>query len=277
MKNENYITIQGWMVNELQLSGNELILYALIYGFSQDGESKFEGAAKYLADSLRVSKRATLSILNALVRKGYIKKYKQGIGRSKTCDYAVNIDSIKDIDVQKNSRKGEKTSPKEGEKVKKLHQKGEETSHHNNMHTDLDHNIRGSSNEPPLTEYKKTAIELSDLLLTSHRKEYPDFLSGKTDGEIKKKINSWADDIEKLIRIDKKSPEIIKQVVLWVKTPGKFWFHNIESGKKLRLQFERLYGQMVDEQKKQTSPPRHKIAADNMPTEDVSKYFKEAI
>jgi len=43
MKNENYITVLGWMVNELQLSGNEMVLYALIYGFSHDGKSKFNG------------------------------------------------------------------------------------------------------------------------------------------------------------------------------------------------------------------------------------------
>ena len=66
MKNENFITIQGWMVNELKLTGNELTLYALIYGFSQDGESKFKGSAQYMADSLGISRRATLELLKKL-------------------------------------------------------------------------------------------------------------------------------------------------------------------------------------------------------------------
>ena len=35
IKNENYVLIQGWMINELKLKGNELLIYALIYGFSQ--------------------------------------------------------------------------------------------------------------------------------------------------------------------------------------------------------------------------------------------------
>ena len=35
IKNENYIVIQSWLVNELQLKSNELMIYALIYGFSQ--------------------------------------------------------------------------------------------------------------------------------------------------------------------------------------------------------------------------------------------------
>ena len=278
MKNENYITIQGWMINEIKLSGNELILYALIYGFSQDGKSRFKGSMQYLADSLGITKKSVLEVLKKLVKKNYIKKYKSGPRGHEKCDYGVNSEKIKkfcgnettpqnSLRLRNYTASGNETTPPSGN----------ETTHHINIHTDLDNNIRGGSNEPPPTECKKSALELSELILTLHRKEYPDFLSGKTDGEIKKKINGWADDIEKLIRIDKKSPEIIKQVILWVKTPGEFWFHNIESGKKLRLQFERLYGQMVDEQKKQTSPPRHKIAADNMPTEDVSKYFKEAI
>ena len=87
----------------------------------------------------------------------------------------------------------------------------------------------------------KDAIELSTLLLESHRKEIPDYLSGKDD---KKIIDSWAKDIELLIRIDKKAPETIRQVISWVKTLGNFWFSNIQSGKKLREKYEALYSQM---------------------------------
>ena len=36
----NFYTVQGWMVTELGLRGNELAAYAIIYGFSQDGASK---------------------------------------------------------------------------------------------------------------------------------------------------------------------------------------------------------------------------------------------
>ena len=47
--NENYITIQGWMINELGLKGNSLIIYATIYGFSQTNNCEFTGSANYLA------------------------------------------------------------------------------------------------------------------------------------------------------------------------------------------------------------------------------------
>ena len=45
IKNENFILIQGWMINNLKLSGNDLLVYAIIYGFTQDGEQWFEGLA----------------------------------------------------------------------------------------------------------------------------------------------------------------------------------------------------------------------------------------
>ena len=35
MNADNYINIQGWMRTDLDLKGNELLVYAIIYGFSQ--------------------------------------------------------------------------------------------------------------------------------------------------------------------------------------------------------------------------------------------------
>jgi len=123
-----------------------------------------------------------------------------------------------------------------------------------------------------LSPEMRDALILSELLLTSHRKEIPDYLSGKDDEQT---INSWAQDIEKIIRLDKKSPDVIRQVILWAKTPGCFWFPNIQSGSKLRKQFETLYSQMITDNKKngKGSQP-FKIGADKAAAENVDKYFK---
>jgi hypothetical protein len=133
--------------------------------------------------------------------------------------------------------------------------------------------------EPPLSESQKSANELSELLLTSHRKEFPDYLSGKTKSEIEKKLEGWVKDIELLIRLDKKDPEIIRQVILWVKdiknvsANGFTWFHNIESGAKLRKQFERLFGEMKTKTRQGGKAMPHKIERDNVPPEKLDKYF----
>ncbi|MDR2915115.1 MAG: DUF6291 domain-containing protein [Tannerella sp.] len=154
-------------------------------------------------------------------------------------------------------------------------------THNDNVNVNVNENVNVNDNpdasasfdgssEPPLSESEKDAFELSTLLLTTHRAEIPDYLSGKDD---KKTIKRWAEDIEKLIRIDGKPPDRVRQVILWAKTPGNFWFNNIQSGQKLREQFERLYGQMLE--KKSTGPPRQRISADDIPPEEIASYFKE--
>jgi hypothetical protein len=74
MKNENYINIQGWMINELNLKGNELVLYSIIYGFSQDDKSEFFGSLSYIEELLKLSRPTVISILNKLSSKGLIIK-----------------------------------------------------------------------------------------------------------------------------------------------------------------------------------------------------------
>ena len=69
-----YIVIQDWMIADLQLKGNELLTYAFIYGFSQDGESEFKGSLKYISEFLGVSKSTTQRNLENLVNRGVIEK-----------------------------------------------------------------------------------------------------------------------------------------------------------------------------------------------------------
>ncbi len=73
MKNTNFITIQGWMINELKLKGNELILYALIYGFSQE-EQKCRASISYIEKALGVSRKTAIGLIKKLVDKELIKK-----------------------------------------------------------------------------------------------------------------------------------------------------------------------------------------------------------
>lgn len=74
MQSTNYVVIQGWMCNELELKGNELLVFALIYGFSQDGVSKFHGARKYIADTFNISRPTVDKALQGLLDKQYICK-----------------------------------------------------------------------------------------------------------------------------------------------------------------------------------------------------------
>lgn len=77
IKNTNYFTIQGWMVKELKLSGNELMTYAIIYGFSQDNASGFCGSRSYLSKFINVTTKTIDNLLHSLIAKGFIEKTEQ--------------------------------------------------------------------------------------------------------------------------------------------------------------------------------------------------------
>ena len=70
VRNENFVTLQGWMRNELNLKGNELMVYAIIYGFTQTEEMEFRGSLKYLAEWMGTSKRTVMNALKNLVDGG---------------------------------------------------------------------------------------------------------------------------------------------------------------------------------------------------------------
>lgn len=84
---ENYITIQGWMVTDLQLKGNELMIYAIIYGFSQLESQKYSGSRQYLAEWTNSTKRGVTKCLQSLAEKGLICREERVINGVKFCDY----------------------------------------------------------------------------------------------------------------------------------------------------------------------------------------------
>lgn len=81
-----YVTIQEWML-DLGLSGNELMAYAVISSFSQDGKW-FQGSASYLGWWMGTKRKATvLDTLASLVRKGLVQKRERWDKGKKMCDY----------------------------------------------------------------------------------------------------------------------------------------------------------------------------------------------
>lgn len=74
LKDDNYINIQGWMITRLGLSGNDLLVYAIIYGFSQDGITHFTGTRAYLAEWCNSSERAISRNIRNLINSGLIEQ-----------------------------------------------------------------------------------------------------------------------------------------------------------------------------------------------------------
>ena len=71
---KNFITVQGWMAQNLNLKGNNLLAFALIFGFCQDKESQFKGSLKYICEWLQCSRGTAMNALSFLVENDMIVK-----------------------------------------------------------------------------------------------------------------------------------------------------------------------------------------------------------
>jgi len=95
VKNDNYIIILGWMVSELKLKGNELLVYAIIYGFSQTENQTFSGSLQYLADWTNSTRQGVIKCLKSLIDKGYIAKDDKLVNGVKFCEYyAIKFNTV---------------------------------------------------------------------------------------------------------------------------------------------------------------------------------------
>ena len=75
IQDANFYVTHGWMITKLKLSGRALQVYAIIYGFTQDQETEFNGSLNYIADWLGTSSRHTvLRAIDDLIEKGLIEK-----------------------------------------------------------------------------------------------------------------------------------------------------------------------------------------------------------
>ena len=155
---KNYIVIQSFMVSELGLKGNELLIYAIIFGFSQTAEQAFRGSLSYLESRINGTRPTIIACLKSLVKKGLIEKEEQTINGVKLCSYRVlnNLtddeeapqEVVKKFDegsenslqgVVKNFNDSSKNSLHEV--VKNLNEGSKETLHNNKYNNKVDNKI----------------------------------------------------------------------------------------------------------------------------------------
>jgi uncharacterized phage protein (TIGR02220 family) len=97
IKDTNYFQVSGWMLNRLKLKGIQLELYAIIYGFSQDGESEFTGSIQYLCEFTGTSRPTVIKALKELTNKEYLLKDEKVINGIKFNRYKVNLPLVKKL------------------------------------------------------------------------------------------------------------------------------------------------------------------------------------
>lgn len=153
MNKSDYIVIQAPMVTDLNLSGNRLIIYALIHGFCKDGESEFTGSINYICEWTNLTRNTVISTLKSLVEDNLLTKREYTSNNVRFCSYSLgsakftlpvqislnsdergsakispnNIEIIKDIEnnkednIEKENSKKEKSSNVENEFVEKIY------------------------------------------------------------------------------------------------------------------------------------------------------------
>lgn len=92
LKKDTFIVIREYMVSELNLKGNELIVYAIISGFEE-----YTGSLNYLATWTNSTKQGVLKNLKSLVNKGYITKQDIIHNGVKYCRYKAKYSTSSNI------------------------------------------------------------------------------------------------------------------------------------------------------------------------------------
>ena len=155
LENESFIVIKPFMVTDLKLKGNSLLLYALIYGISVN-KGAFYGSIEYMQTWCNASNRNVIDCLQGLIKQGLITKKKTGnsviyVAKKYEADIE-NVDLLKFIESEESSQQSEESSLAT---VKKVHSKSEESSH-NNIDIEFNDNIVKSINSKQKKKLSKS-------------------------------------------------------------------------------------------------------------------------
>jgi hypothetical protein len=95
-----------------------------------------------------------------------------------------------------------------------------------------------SSESKTAQRFSDDVLALAELLLTKILRNHPKF------NWLPHNLQSWADDIDKAIRLDGRTVEELRKVINFAQD-SDFWCRNILSGAKLRKQFDKLWLEMI--------------------------------
>ena len=159
---KNYIVIQSFMVSELGLKGNELLIYAIIFGFSQTTGQAFHGSLSYLESWTNSTRPTVISSLKSLVEKGLIEKEEQTINGVKYCSYRAKSSTDKAEEVVKKFNGGSKEILQEV--VKKFNEGSKEILPNNILYNIVDNIVDNNIVENAEKNDMKFITEIIDYL-----------------------------------------------------------------------------------------------------------------
>ena len=159
-------------------------------------------------------------------------------------------------------KNAEQNKEQNNEKVMNRCGTDEEQMRNRTTQTRMIKNVKNVKNIVAKKEFATTSIEYQ---LAKHL--YEKILQNNPEHK-KPNLQEWAVHIDRMIRLDERKPEKIKEVIDWCQADD-FWYANILSTKKLREKYDQLVLQMKNKPKKRFSYERN----DDELAEAESRYY----
>lgn len=194
----------------------------------------------YFADLYGLSKDRISKLLNILKNEGYICIDVQRNDKNEVVNRFIKLNE------NITTPHSENTGTHHSENTATPQVKNNEYNNTSNNNTRVNNinlnNIDNFSEPPKKDNLPPEAKELAMYLYHECQKNDSHFV------RTEQQLTTWANDIDKLHRIDKRDWIEIKAVLSWAKN-NDFWKSNILSGKKFRDKYEMLFSQMKSKSK----------------------------
>ena len=99
VNDNHFLTIEGWMRTRLGLSGNELIVFAVVYQFSQGNAGRYIGGLAFLADWCGCHIDTARRAVRNLEEQGFILPLRGEVNGVPYCNYIVNEVSLQNTRI----------------------------------------------------------------------------------------------------------------------------------------------------------------------------------
>jgi len=241
----NYSTIIHSARQRLELTPMQFCVADSINKLSQSPKYNYtcKASKKKLADFLCTSRRTIINCVNKLEELGLIERVNNGNDLKTTDKWYQEV-----IVGREESSQGSEDVSREG--VKKLHGGCEDVSHPSNKETNKEINTKESvatevdDDYPESCEFIDEAAAIAEILLDHICKWDPTHRYNQ-----KTKVpKSWILSIERAMRIDGRTQEQLEYLIEFIFTQSNciatFWAGNVQSGKKLREQFDQIKNQI---------------------------------
>ena len=95
----SYFAVEAWMRTKLNLKGNHLLIFALIYGFTvNSAEQKFYGSQEYIQEWFGITPTTVIKILRELTKAELLMKTSgTKLGFVSKYVYTANLEKIEEL------------------------------------------------------------------------------------------------------------------------------------------------------------------------------------